>query len=265
MRKSIFDIENRLDINLEFKTIIELLYKKDTLLYHGWFYSWNSFIDEFVFNLWNYRDTFIDLDSYLYHIGVTDEVIASKKISEEAFLNLLEFLININHLLNKKYKDVFDYNIKIKGLIMHNIPIILEKMNYMVYMDDDRMCLRKRDADVDSILEIVPEDVSLLLLSYNDIRNNNLDAKKDILKGLDLYIEKDKKLYKSFDSKLHDSIGTIVNKMGVNHPVDEEPFINMGRDEIIEWYDKCFKLMIHLIRMKDVNMIKEERANLIKK
>lgn len=265
MRKSIFDIENRLDISIEFKKFIDVLNKEDAILRSGCFLTYFEFVNRYVFNIWEYRDTFIDIYSYLTHIGITSDMIRNGIIDESHFLNFLEFLLNIDKTIKDNNLEKYIIDIVVKNIVPHNIPIILEKMNYEKYENGGKICIRKRDSDVDSILEIVPEDVSLLLLSYNDIRNNNLEAKKDILKGLDLYIEKGKKEYKSFDSKLYDSIGTIVNKMGINHPIDEEPYTNMSKEQIIKWYDKCFKLMIHLIRTKEINIIKEERVNLIKK
>lgn len=55
----------------------------------------------------------------------------------------------------------------------------------------------------------------------------------------------------------------IVNKMGINHPIKEETYLSLSEDELLEWYDKCFELMIHAIRFKRVKEIKEERKKLI--
>ena len=79
-----------------------------------------------------------------------------------------------------------------------------------------------------------------------------------------MYIEKEKNKYKNYDKKLYDSIGTIVNKIGINHPITEKALENLTETEKIEWYDKCFKMMIHLLRYEEINNIKKERNNLIK-
>lgn len=268
MRNSIFEIENRLDIKLEFSKFIETLSEPKTIYRDYQFISLFDFFDNYIFNLWRYRDTFIDLKSYLEHIGINDSILSGyKEIDEITFLNFLELLENLMLTAERQIgiDNIKFQNLKVKNIIKHNIPIILEKMNYEKYQDGDKICIRKRDADVDSILEIVPADISQLLLSYNDIRNNNIESKKAILKKLDLFIEENKAIYKSLNSSTYDSIQTIVNKMGINHPILEEPYISLNSKTLIEWYDKCFKLILHLIRCDDINRINKERNQLIGK
>jgi len=261
VRKSIFEIENRLDIKKEYARLTRALLEEEILFYNSLYMSLYDFFEENVFPKWKFRDTFTSLDEYLQHIGVN---IFSTFIIEESFLNLLEFLLN----MWKTAKDKINFN-KISIMseisfytIEQNVPIILEKMNYTIKEEIDRVLIIKRDSDVDSILDIVSEDIVTLLLSYNDIRNNRIEVKKQILKSLDLYIEKDKRKYKSYDSSLYDSIQTIVNEMGVNHPMHEK-YKNMSEIELCCWYDKCFKMMIHLIRTEDIISMKNERKQLL--
>mgnify|MGYP003295801500 CR=1 FL=1 len=268
MRQSIFDIENRLDINIEFGRFVETLNQRDTIIYDCKYMSLFSFFDNYVFHIWPYRDTFIDLKSYLEHIGISNSIYGGHQaIDEVAFLNFVELLENMMLMVKRRigFDNVQFLNLKTANIIKHNIPIILEKMNYESYQEMDKICIRKRDADVDSILEIVPADVSQLLLSYNDIRNNDIESKKAIIKKLDLFIEGNKTTYKSLNSSTYDSIQTIVNKMGINHPMLEEPYKSFNSKTLIEWYDKCFKLILHLIRCDDINKINKERNQLIGK
>lgn len=261
MRKSIFEIENRIDINKEYKKLMSALFESDTIYYQSFFMNFFDFINEFVFNLWEDRGTFVELDDFFAHIGLK----STEYVSQESFLNFLELMTNLIDVLSKHYSNTIFCSIKVKNIFEHNVPIILEKLNYKIVDTKNRKIIIKRDADVDSVLEFVPDNISDLLLSYNDIRCNNLESKKSILKNIDLYLESNsnKKSFKSLDSKLWDSIGTIVNKMGVNHPIQEEPFLSLNHDEIISWYDKCFKMMLHLIRMKEIKSYKNERDILV--
>ncbi len=262
MRKSIFEIENRMDINKEFNRLTESLFEKSVVFYKNSDYSLYEFFNECIFNKWEYRDTFVDLDEYLEHINVN---LYNECISQESFLNFLELLLN----LMKTAKDKINFNcvyfgsLKVQNIIEHNIPLILEKMNYEQFYENGTIRIRKRDADIDSVLEVVPENISNLLLSYNDIRNNNIENKKTILKKIDLFIDNNEKEYKSLDSKLVDAIGTIVNKMGINHLSKEKPFCDINNEDLNIWYDKCFKMMIHLIREKEIIKIKKERNKLL--
>lgn len=264
MRKSIFEIENRLNIDCEFRNFLKCLYEDYSIVYKSHYYNLWEFIDKYAFNLWQYRDTFIDLELYLTHIGISKEMLfQGSRIDEVSFLNFIEFLLNIKYVIDCNYD--FPYicrSSRVKNIIDHNVPLILEKMNYVSYRKGDKILIRKRDSDVDSILELVPDDIQNLLLEYNDIRNNNLESKKSILKKIDLFIEKRKSVYKSLNSSTYDTIQVIVNKMGINHPLEEKPYVDITEEKLIDWYDKCFKLMIHLIRTEDINTINKERKEL---
>jgi hypothetical protein len=268
MRKSIFEIENRLDIQKEFQKIVQILhYTENTVLttyiYDGMWIKYKNLLDRMVFKKWKYRDTFLNCDEYLEHIGITIPVIKGTiNISQDVFLHYLEFILNMNQIvINKRIIEKSD---DIVIATFDNIFLILEKLNYKIEKVEDKIILVKRDADVDSILDKVIVTVTEALLEYNDFRNkNDIEAKKGILKVLDLYIEENKSDIKGLDSKLYDSIGTVVNKMGINHPIKEEPFTKYTNQQLLEWYDKCFLMMIHAIRSIDVNKIKQERQALV--
>lgn len=268
--KSIFYLENRLDVNREFERLVEIFhFDTDAALfaedeYHQKQYSTVvDAIDKKVFLKWKYRDTFIDVNDYLEHLGIKSEnvlLFGADRISKTSFLYYLEFFANM-FLLIKEDGSIELSNKAIAAI--ENIPKILEKMNYKLKKLDDKVIIVKRNSDVDSVLSMVPENIVDILLEYNDFRiKDNIEEKKKILKNVDLYIEKNVNV-KSFDRELDSSIGMIVNKMGVNHPIKEEPFKSYTKEQLIEWYDKCFLMMIHAIRTVEVNRIKQERKELL--
>ena len=269
--KSIFFFFFRLDINNEFERFVRELYEdRNAALYAEDEYHQKEYstlielIYKKIFLKWKYRDTFIDVDEYLENIGVDYEktlMYGVEPIDKTTFLYFLEFLANMWVLIKKE--DSIELSQRAIAT-MENIPKILEKMNYKLKELEDKVIIVKRDSDVDSILTVVSEDIADILLEYNDFRiKNNIEEKKKILKKIDLYIEKNIKI-KSFDKGLDDSIGTIVNKMGINHPIEEE-FKTLTVTELIEWYDKCFLMMIHAIRTVEINKIKDERKKIISK
>ena len=269
--KSIFFFFFRLDINKEFECFVRVLYEdRNAALYAEDEYHQKEYstlielIYKKIFLKWKYRDTFIDVDEYLENIGVDYEktlMYGVEPIDKTTFLYFLEFLANMWVLIKKE--DSIELSQRAIAT-MENIPKILEKMNYKLKELEDKVIIVKRDSDVDSILTVVSEDIADILLEYNDFRiKNNIEEKKKILKKIDLYIEKNIKI-KSFDKGLDDSIGTIVNKMGINHPIEEE-FKTLTVTELIEWYDKCFLMMIHAIRTVEINKIKDERKKIISK
>lgn len=265
MRKSIFEIENRVNIETEFRKFLQCLYEEDSIIYKSRFMNLWEFLDEYVFNLWKYRDTFIDLESYLKCIGISKKMLLyAYEIDEFSFLNFLELMLNLKFVIDSSFAfNSICKSVRVKEIIDHNIPLILEKMNYTFVQKEDKIIITKRDSDVDSILEFVPENIQTLLLDYNDIRNSNIESKRTILKKIDLFIEERKSFYKQINSVTYDTIQIIVNNMGINHPVKEQKYVNMSDEELIIWYDKCFKLMIHLIRAEEISKINDERKMIV--
>lgn len=275
--KSIFDLENRLDITNEYEKLIYAFYEDDNaVVYEEDAYTPRTYaslmevIDKRVFLKWKYRDTFLNVEEYLEHIGIDYEQVltyGNHHIERQNFLYFLEFIANMTWLFNLEPK--IELSNKAKAYI-ENIPRILEKMNYTLKELDDKVIITKRNSDVDTILTKVPDNIAHLLLEYNDFRiSDDIKAKKAILKAIDLYLDKDnkkiKKQIRGIDNALVDTFETILNNMGINHQNENEVFTSISDEEKNEWYDKCFLLMIHGIRAIDVNEIKKERAELVKK
>lgn len=270
--KSIFEIENRLDIPKEFSKLVDIFQEDPNATiyeekYHSRTYgTFMSAVNKTVFLEWKYRDTFLDVYEYLEHIGINIDAIEylNYHINQEQFLYYLEFVLNMVLLIDNTNKRKIEL-LPITIAAIENIPKILEKMNYKIKELDDKIIITKRNADIDSILETVPKDIASTLLEYNDFRiQDDIKAKQKILKNIDLYIEKNINI-KYFDKELDNAIGTIVNKMGINHPIKEEPYKSFTDEQLIEWYDKCFLMMIHAIRTVGINKIKNERKKLAQK
>lgn len=255
MNKSIFDYEVRIDIRKELNKLNDILYQDDSIWCNR-FLTLYEYINDTIFPEWKYKSIFIDFEDYLDVMNIDLENPLNS--SEIDLLSVLEVLINLwpSICCSVERKNI---NSKVIGYFESTIPAVLEKLNYEIITDGDKERLVKRDADVDSILDLVPSDCAKLLLDYNDIRNNTLKNKKSILKELDLYLEKNKKDFQNVDKETYNTIEYIVNNMGVNHPIKKEPFKDYDEEKLIDWYDKCFKLIIHFIRKKEVNKINEIR------
>ena len=261
--KNIFEIEKRLDIQAEFNKFISGFHKIKSVPgeYLGNNYSLFGYFDIFVFRKWKFRDTMITTDEFLEHIGISKPILSGREqINEETFLRYIEFVLNMIEesgysLLNRIRGTLLES-------IIENIHIILEKLNYKSEKLEDRIILMPKNADVDSVISAVPQNISYLILEYNDFRiKDDLEEKKKILKQIDLYIEENINL-KSLDNELNNAIGTIVNEMGINHPIKKEQYKSFTKKQLLEWYDKCFLMMLHSIRLIEINNIKNERKAL---
>ena len=255
MSKSIFDYEVRINVRKELDNLGDMLSLSNSIWCNNYFDLY-EFINDIIFPEWKYKGIFVDFEDFLDRMDIDIEDPYNN--SELDLLSVLEILINLWPIISNSVKRE-NINPKIIGYFESTIPIIIEKLNYEIITDGDKERLVKRDADVDSIIECVPE-IASLLLDYNDIRNNNIESKKNILKGIDLYIEENKKMYKSINNITYESIQRVVNELGVNHPIHKD-YKDMPEHEICEWYDKCFKAMIHLIRSKEINEFNDARKN----
>ena len=255
MRMSIFNLNNNDTYKDEYIKIIKVLNSKCITIQKKT-YSYFDYINTYLFNNWKYRNTYIDCYEYLKFIGVN---VNSKKISLDAFINLIEFILNIQILIesNKYYNDNTIYNVPAKSIIFHNIPLILDKLNYQAYDLDDKVMIFKKDIDYEDLFSIVPDDINELILSYSNINNNGIKTKRIILNKLYNYILLDIEKYKSYNSSIFSSIKLVINKMGVVGDIDKK-YQNLSNYKLRKYYDYCFNMMTYLLRTETINKYKEE-------
>ena len=249
MRKTIFNLDNKINIKDEYVKIIKVLSNK-CVLYKKRSYSYFDFVNTFIFNNWEYRSTFIDLYDYLKHLGVN---LKSKKISNNSFLNLLEFLLNIEYFIenNKYYSDNVTINTQCRSIVQHNIYLILESLDYESYRLDDKIIICKKNLDFNNLEEILPDDIYELLLSYNNINNNGIKTKRIILNKIYQYINNDYDKYKNYNSTVLTSVKFIVNKLGIDGEIDKK-YKDLSLYKLKKYYDYSFTMMVYLIRSEIV-------------
>lgn len=251
-RKSIFELENRLeDPTFEMDRLFSAFFHKDRQITRGRVpYRFQEELRENIFPAWPYRDTFISVDEYVDFLGVNG------RFDRTVFLNFLEFVYNICNYA--EYNLGYTMSDEILKAVVSNVPRILAKISCELKQEDDKYIIVKKNADVDSTIQYVPERVADLLLTYGDFRiEKDIKAKRTILKNLDLYIEKNKKALRGYDDGLYQRIQQIVNKLGINHPI-EPPYDGLNKNELLEKYDECFTMMTHLLRYDAVKQIEEK-------
>ena len=258
MRISIFNLNNNDTYKDEYIKIIKVL-NSECITMQRKTYSYFEYINTYLFNNWKYRNTYIDCYEYLKFIGVN---VNSKKISLDGFINLIEFILNIQILIesNKYYNDNTTYSVPAKSIIFHNIPLILDKLNYQAYDLDDKVMIFKKDIDYEDLFNIVPDDINELILSYSNINNNGIKTKRIILNKLYNYLLVDYEKYKSYNSSIFSSIKLVINKMGVIGDIDKK-YQNLSNYKLRKYYDYCFNMITYLLRTETINKYKEELKN----
>ena len=259
MRKTIFNLDNKIIIKDEYLKIIKVLNSK-CVLYNNKSYSYFEFINNHIFNNWEYRSTFIDVYEYLNYLGIN---LKNKKINMSSFINLLEFLLNIELFIenNKYYSLNVTISTQCRSILQHNIYLILEGLDYEAYKLDDKVIIYKRNLDFNSLLEVLPNDIYELLLSYNDINNNGIKIKRIVLFKIYQYICRDYDKYKSYNSTILTSVKFIVTKLGISGDIDKS-YKDMSLYKLKKYYDYAFTMMVYIIRSEIVLKYRDEIRNL---
>ena len=248
MRKPIFLINNHSSYKEEYLKINKVLNSK-CIIYDNTSYTYFDFINRFLFHNYKYRGTALDVDSYLDSIGIHN----NKKVSEESFLNYLEFLLNINLLLDtKKYKNII-FSDKASSILFHNIPLIIDNLGYSAYDLDDKIYILKKDINYEDLLELVPNNLYELFISYNLLDNNSIKMKRIILNKIYLLLDD----YKQYNTSIYSSIKTIITKMGVIDSIDKK-YKDLSNYKLRKYYDSCLEMMIYLVKSKEIFKIKDD-------
>ena len=259
LRKTIFNLDNKVIIKDEYLKIIKVLTSK-CVLYKKRNYSYFDFINSFIFNNWEYRSTYIDVYDYLEYIGVN---IKNKKINTDSFLNLLEFILNIELFIedNKYYSDNVTISTQCRSIVQHNIYLILDRLDYDAFRIDDRIIIIRKNLDFNNLIDLLPNNIYELLLSYSDINNTGIKIKRIILYKIYDYLLKDYEKYKNYNSTVLTSIKFIVYKLGVIGDIDKK-YRDISVYKIKKYYDYCFNMMVFLIRSEIILKYRDEIRNI---
>lgn len=266
---SVFDLEKRTNLKKECLKIEKYL---DTEMYstlrssYNYYNFWamvNSFIE-----YWPYRYTATNIQDFFDLYQLPFEV---KKMNNEQCLYYLQIILDlIMWIVKQRYLEYTSIQYMFVELrknnssnfktIIENIDLIIELLNYEVVEINEHFTFIKRDADVDSILPILEneDDLRIALLEYNDFRiENNREEKKIILKKIGDYLEPNRRELSSLNKSLTDDVFFILNKFYIRHNNDGN--IKFDTDEeYILWYDNLFKMMIQLIRTKNIKEIQNQ-------
>ena len=164
-------------------------------------------------------------------------------------------------LLNQYYNDNVVFSTKASSILFHNIPIILDKLNYQAYDIDDKVIIYKKDIIYTDLLDTLSDDILELILSYNNVKNNGIKTKRLILNKLYNYLLIDINKYKNINTSIFNTIKTIITKMGVVGDIDKK-YSNLTNYKLRKYYDYCFKMVCYLINSEYVYKIRDEIKNI---
>ena len=268
-RKTIFDLERRCDLLTEYEQIVTDL--RNTYIQNA----------NMIFTLglcirtWPHRQGAISIDSYANSHGFS----ALDDTSEVDALYSLELLLNLLHWAptNEKLSaGPFDVNFGAASQLEKECTRCIENIEYFLTHINMRVreknvspfpqyAISKRDAQVDAVIEAVPQ-LSDALLSYLDVRNqNDENAKKAVLKAIADHLEQKRKdgCYKGTSyNGLCEDLFAVFNNASIRHKNNKQ--WKLPKPTRIKLYDQTFRAAIHLLQMEDVDVF-QARVKELKK
>ena len=285
-RKNIFELmKEKYNLGEEIVKIERLLdeemiitYKPDELLggmYESDRYKLEDFVDNYLLHKWKHCRNFIsyteirdalDIDEFIkyYNMGYFSDNL-------EEIITYIEYILNIVNiyethgecLVGVKSNQFYDTLIRI-------INILLDHINYeeKKFKSEEKVLVVEKNPAATSVAEIVEDDLSFKVIEYNHhLLKGNLDRKKEILKAL---ADKVEPLTENLDNQLTSDFGFLLNNINIRHNNLEgknrkEHTVNMQDEELEEWYDEAYQLMLLCILENEYKSNSKDKIKQLRK
>lgn len=260
-RKTIFDLERRNDLFSDYNRTIYDLKMTDVRSKSLDKITLMQLMNDCI-KTWPYRQAatsisaYADAHGFMFSDAQTDVDVL---YSYELLLNLLYWAPSYE----TSRSDFLDWNNSSTvneecTRCIENICFNLEMINMRVRIiegeDGPQYVISKRDAQVDAVIEAVPQ-LSDTLLSYLDVRNqNDENAKKAVLKAIADHLEQKRKdgCYKGTSyNGLCEDLFAVFNNASIRHKNNKQ--WKLPKPARIKLYDQTFKAAIHLLQMEDMD------------
>ena len=211
-----------------------------------------------VFSRIEVRGTCIDIDDFTKRLGID---FSKGYHNQDELFDFIELIVLIHDsdpgpafVKDDEYSSVF-----------RNINIILEKTAHKLIRTDKGRIVVPADAVAEEAAEIIAQDnprTALEILKYNHRSNKgDVEAKRKILKSLGDTIEP--WLTGQHHKDTEDAIGYILNNFNIRHnnisgSSKKEFFVTLDENEIEEWYDNLYTLIVSFIIEREQKTILEK-------
>ena len=253
-RKSIYDIieESKFNSSLEY-TRLRYRFDHEHIEQLSGLYC-NSTIYERVkndlFNNLPIKGTCIDLRDLLKELKID---LSEQNANLDDLFNLIEFILCVIDADYSCMRFLYDD-------IMSNIDIVLEKTSHKIIKGRLGRIVVPANEIVDEAVALVDDkNISLEILEYNHRSNiGNLTSKQTILakigKAYELKIKKS-------NNPISDDISFLLNKLNIRHNnsvLKDKQIMDNIKDDLEEWYDKLYTLLVAFIIYDETEKISKE-------
>ena len=232
-----------------------------------------DFVDEECFDDWKRKGYCLGVDDFLVTIKY-------KSIKEKAshsigdFLTMAEVIVNFIMLAEHKQKTTNQYAFDEEFFLLKEIILDgLTRYNQRVVYDDEleQALIIEDKPEVTAVAEIAEPQIARAVIRYNHhTLKGDIDAKKAILLMLASELEPQRRLLKSINSELEDSIFYMLNNMNLRHNNTEigdknyhKAVAEMGPKELEQWYDELYQMML-LAKLLIDNKPRQEKTKMLK-
>lgn len=195
--------------------------------------------------------------------------------NKEEMLRGLEYYINILNLLKIKFNIPQNINFPCPPaytMLLKNIDILLEHINYekLEFPEEEKVILVPQNPAATAVAEISSKDTAFAILKYHhaSLKGNLAEKKKLLLSIANEYEPLLAKPIAGFKEYFDKATGLLNNlnlrhnnKTG-KHKIDA--IANMPPEELENWYDDLYQLLLFCVLIKDNTVRKEKAANLLK-
>ncbi len=223
------------------------------------------------FPTWKQRGPYISCEEMQEDLKLPRQYSENK----EEMLKGLEYYINVLHLLKIKFNIPQNINFSCPPaytMLLKNIDILLEHINYekLEFPEEEKVILVPTNPAATAVAEISSKDTAFAILKYHHASlKGNLEEKKKLL--LSIANEYEPLLAKPIAGfkEYFDKATGLLNNLNIRHNNKTgknkiDAIANMPPEELENWYDDLYQLLLFCVLIKDNTARKEKAAKLLK-
>ena len=274
-RRNFFQVlqDAQIDLWKEYQRLNNLFYYSENFKIQSIYQT----CEEYFINM-PFRDTCLNIndfnDTHDFHFrDITEDT-----FSENDLIIFCEYSYNfVYQLMKNPYCDLKYFQFYVKQLNLVN-----DKIGYKFYQNENEVfILIPKDQAVNSVVEIVDDDLSYKVIEYNHhSMKGDIEGKRAILQNIALKLEEKRKDLRQLKSivdvklinqKLEDNIFLLINNLNIRHnnisPKSDNCFLAlafMSNEELENWYDEIYQLCLlafleleYLERTPKIDKLKE--------
>lgn len=275
-RKNIFQlVEENYDIQSEIRKINNLFSEDDYFSAGMISYTFEDFLNEYLFSKWKYRGTCISIEEFFSRANASIPV--HGRISEDKIINNLEVMENFVKLYFDNSDSLLSqHGVKYYGDLVSvfcNLINTLEKrMGLTTRQYKDRVIIYPKNAPLEKVVDLCEdEDVQWELIRY--VREDlSLTEKRKSLAYLatNLYIEKDEAETDEHIKELIRKASNILNNLHIRHnnktgKWENNALKDLDEKDAIALCDMVYNEMLIIVLLRDHKEYEKTYAEFNKK